>query len=107
MLATNLSASGLFELVVMAFQMVGVAGLCFTRLMPSCRWRRRGRIAFIVALLGLGVSGALCGHHDSEFGLFAGGTMTVLLIGMTIGGGATGARRNVARRIAAEVTMAG
>ena len=38
-------------------------------------------------MVGLGVAGAMCGRHDSEFALFAGGTMTVLLIGMTMGGG--------------------
>ena len=41
----------------------------------------------MIALVGLGIAGALCGRHDSEFALFAGGTMTVLLIGMTMGGG--------------------
>ena len=46
-----------------------------------------GKIGFIVALFGLGIAGALCGRHDSEFALFAGGTMTVLLIGMTMGSG--------------------
>jgi hypothetical protein len=51
-----------------------------------CHW---GRTGFIVALFGLGISGALCGNHDSEFALFAGGTMTLLLIGMTMGSGAT------------------
>lgn len=107
MLATHLSPLALFELVVMTFQLVGVAGLCFTRLMPATGWGRGGRIAFIVSLLGLGISGALCGHHDSEFGLFAGGTMTVLLIGMIIGGGSTAPRGKLAHRMAAEVNVAG
>ena len=40
-----------------------------------------------MALFGLGIAGALCGRNDSEFALFAGGTMTVLLIGMTMGSG--------------------
>jgi hypothetical protein len=38
-------------------------------------------------MVGLGLAGALCGRHDSEFGLFAGGTMTILLIGMIVGNG--------------------
>src|SRR5262249_4921231 len=38
-----------------------------------------------------GIVGALCGRHDSEFALFAGGTLTALLIRMTPGGGATAA----------------
>jgi hypothetical protein len=29
----------------------------------------------------------LCGRHDSEFALFAGVTMTILLIGLTMGNG--------------------
>ena len=49
--------------------------------------RRAGGSGSIVALVGLGIAGALCGRHDSEFALFAGGTMTVLLIGMTMGSG--------------------
>ena len=54
--------------------------------MPQTRWAERGRVGFVIALVGLGLAGAYCGMHDSEFGLFAGGTMTALLIGMTIGG---------------------
>ena len=55
-------------------------GLCLNRLMPrSTAWSSRGQVGSIVALFGLGIAGALCGRHDSEFALFAGGTMTVLL----------------------------
>jgi hypothetical protein len=53
----------------------------------STAWASRGQIGAIVAVFGLGIAGALCGRHDSEFALFAGGTMTVLLIGMTMGRG--------------------
>jgi hypothetical protein len=77
----------LLEMSVVLFQVCGVAGLCLSRLFPRTRWANRGRIGFIVALVGLGVAGALCGRIDSEFSLFAGGTMTLLLIGMTAGGG--------------------
>jgi hypothetical protein len=76
-----------FELAVILFQVFGVAGLCLCRLLPSNRWGNRGRVWFVIALLGLGIAGALCGRHDSEFSLFAGGTMTALLIGMTMGDG--------------------
>jgi hypothetical protein len=69
----------------MMFQVLGVAALLLHRLAPSSRWAERGRIGFVVAMVGLGVMGAFCGRHGSEFGLFAGGTMTLLLIGMTIG----------------------
>ncbi|MGC8641358.1 MAG: hypothetical protein ACP5XB_15950 [Isosphaeraceae bacterium] len=77
-----------FEILVVFFQVCGIMGLCLNRLVPRSTWSFRGKIGFIVALFGLGIAGALCGRHDSEFALFAGGTMTVLLIGMTIGGGA-------------------
>src|SRR5271169_3171486 len=82
------STCDIFEVLVMLFQVCGIMGLCLNRLMPcSTRWSSRGQVGSIVALFGLGIAGALCGRHDSEFALFAGGTMTVLLIGMTMGSG--------------------
>lgn len=87
MFATKLDVCGILEMLVIFFQVCGVMGLCVSRLMPRSAWSYRGKIGFIVALFGLGIAGALCGRHDSEFALFAGGTMTVLLIGMTIGSG--------------------
>jgi hypothetical protein len=85
-LGSQLNLCALLELLVMLFQLCGILGLCLTRLLPtSARWNSHGRIGFIVALFGLGIAGALCGRHDSEFALFAGGTMTFLLIGMTTG----------------------
>jgi hypothetical protein len=87
-LGAHLSVCEVFEILVVLFQVCGVMGLCLTRLMPcSPRWTSRGQVGFIIALFGLGIAGALCGRHDSEFALFAGGTMTVLLIGMTVGSG--------------------
>jgi hypothetical protein len=74
------------EVVVVLFQVFGVAALCLSRLFPASRWATHGRAGFIVAVVGLAVAGALCGRHDSEFALFAGGTITALLIGMTVGG---------------------
>jgi hypothetical protein len=86
MAGLHISACTVFEVLVVLFQVCGIMGLCLNRLMPgSTRWASRGLIGFIVALFGLGIAGALCGRHDSEFALFAGGTMTVLLIGMTVG----------------------
>ena len=83
------SVCAIFEILVVLFQVCGIMGLCLNRLMPrSTRWSSRGQVGSIVALFGLGIAGALCGRHDSEFALFAGGTMTVLLIGMTMGSGA-------------------
>jgi len=89
------------ELSVMLFQVVGVVSLCLNRLAPGSSWSGWGMRGFVVALVGLGLSGALCGQHDSEFALFAGATMTVLLIGMTIGSGQGYATAPVlARRVA-------
>ena len=86
MFATKLDLCAVLEVLVVFFQVCGIMGLCLSRLMPRSAWSYRGKIGFIVALFGLGIAGALCGQHDSEFALFAGGTMTVLLIGMTVGG---------------------
>jgi hypothetical protein len=69
----------------MIFQLTGVAALLLHRLAATPRWADHGRNGFVVALIGLGLIGALCGRQGSDFGLFAGGTMTLLLIGMTIG----------------------
>ena len=86
MIGPRLNVCAVFEFLVVLFQLCGILALCMSRLMPSAtRWSARAKVGFVVALVGLGVAGALCGRHDSEFALFAGGTMTVLLIGMTIG----------------------
>jgi hypothetical protein len=86
---SNVSLAAVLEMIVMLFQVCGVVALCLTRLVSEARWAERGRVVFIIAMVGLGVAGALCGCEDSEFALFAGGTMTALLIGMTIGNGAS------------------
>lgn len=82
---SNLHACDVLELTVLVLQFAGVVGLCVWRFMPSTRWADRGRALMILALLGLGVTGAALGNHDSEFALFAGGSITALLIGMTLG----------------------
>ncbi len=102
MVWSNLPIDGLLEIAVMLFQFVGVATLCLTRLVPATRWADCGRVGFVLALVGLGVFGALCGRFDSEFALFAGGTMTFLLIGMIIGGGTAVGTAPRAIRIGAE-----
>jgi uncharacterized membrane protein YcfT len=89
MVWSSLRICEFFEVLVVLFQLIGVTTLCLHRFLPRTRWAGHGRIGFIVAIFGLGVAGALCGRHDSEFGLFAGGTMTVLLIAMTIGSSAS------------------
>ena len=95
------------ELAVMMFQVFGVAGLCLNRLMPATRWAERGRVGYVVALFGLGVAGAICGRLDSEFALFAGGTMTFLLIGMTMGSGQNDTTLPTHGLVTAEANLAG
>jgi hypothetical protein len=99
---TTLRLESVLELIVILFQVCGVVALCLTRLVPAARWAERGRAVFIIAMVGLGVAGALCGRHDSEFALFAGGTMTALLIGMTIGNGAADPTASLRVRAAVE-----
>ncbi|MGO9470284.1 MAG: hypothetical protein ACLQIB_35085 [Isosphaeraceae bacterium] len=90
MIGPHLTVCAVFEMLVVLFQLCGILGLCMSRLMPrTTRWCSRGKVGFVIALVGLGIAGALCGRHDSEFALFAGGTMTVLLIGMTVGSSST------------------
>jgi hypothetical protein len=97
-----------FEVLVLLFQVCGVTGLCLSRLLPSSTpWSSRGRAGAIVALIGLGVAGALCGRHDSEFALFAGGTMTILLIGMTMGGSSIELSEPAVPAVSAEPELAG
>jgi hypothetical protein len=107
MVWSSLHLCGVLELAVIFFQVFGVLALCLHRLLPATRWAERGKTGFILALIGLGIAGALCGRHDSEFALFAGGTMTVLLIGMTMGGGPTEAGGTVGRLARAETNLAG
>ena len=104
---TNVRLEAILELIVILFQVCGVVALCLTRLIPATRWAERGRVVFILAMVGLGVAGALCGRHDSEFALFAGGTMTALLIGMTIGNGAADTAASTVPRRLAETAVVG
>lgn len=97
MVWSSVSLCDPLELAVILFQVCGVLGLCITRLLPGHRWADRGRVGFICAMVGLGIAGAFCGRHDSEFALFAGGTMTLLLIGMTMGSGQADAVRPASR----------
>ena len=105
MVSSSVRLSDLLELSVILFQFFGVAALCLSRLFPASRWAERGRAGFVIAVLGLGIAGALCGRHDSEFALFAGGTMTFLLIGMIVGSGPSDATAPVPVRIAAEAKL--
>lgn len=107
MVWSTLRLCAVLELLVMVFQVAGVAALCIHRLVSEGPWRHRGRVGYIIALIGLGVAGALCGRHDSEFALFAGGTMTLLLIGMTIGSGHADTTSATHSLGGAEPTLAG
>lgn len=82
---SNVRLCEVLEVTIVLLQVLGVAALCLSRLFPNSRWATRGRAGVVLAMVGLAVAGAICGRHDSEFALFAGGTMTVLLIGMTTG----------------------
>jgi hypothetical protein len=105
---SSLRLCAVLELAVMLFQVFGVGALCLNRLLPDTRWGGRGRVGSIVALVGLAIAGALCGRLASEFALFAGVTMTVLLIGLTTGGAAGhAAAAEVPARIGAEPNLAG
>jgi hypothetical protein len=102
-----LSLCSVFEILVILFQVCGIMALCLNRLMPrSTRWSSRGQVGSIIAVFGLGIAGALCGRHDSEFALFAGGTMTVLLIGMTMGSGSIEKSEHARPRTATEPELA-
>jgi hypothetical protein len=77
--------TGVFDSLVMLFQVVGLTSLLLARLLPRSRWLRYGRTLFVVALVGLCVAGSICAHERSNMGLFAGGTFTFLLVGMIAG----------------------
>lgn len=81
-------SSGMVEFLIIILQICGIAALFVSRLASGASRRQAGRTAFVAALIGLGIAGAWCARHESEFGLFAGGTMTLLFIGMTLGTGA-------------------
>ncbi len=89
MVLSNIRLCAILEVSVVLLQLIGVASLCLSRLAATRRWAERGRLGFLIAMIGLGVAGAMCGRHDSAFALFAGGTMTALLMGMIVGGGST------------------
>jgi hypothetical protein len=109
MVWSNLRVCALLELTVILFQVTGVAGLCLTRLLPSTRWAAHGRFGLFVAMVGLAVAGGLCGRHASQFALYAGGTMTILLIGMTTGhaGGHADHEGDPRTRMSPEPNLAG
>jgi hypothetical protein len=88
-LLSNVHTCAALEFTVFLLQFLGVVSLFASRLAPGPRWADWGRMCLVLTLLGLGVVGCLLSAHNSEFSLFAGGTITVLLIGTTVGGHST------------------
>lgn len=86
-----------FESLVMIFQVIGLASLVLSRLLPAHRWTQRGKMVFTWAIVGLAVAGSICAHHHSSMGLFAGGSVTFLLVGMIAGNHAAVADRTTAQ----------
>ena len=70
----------LLEFAIVLFQLVSVAAFCLWKLAASGRWANSGRNAFVAAMIGLGVGGALCAGYCSAFALYAGGTMAFWLV---------------------------
>ncbi len=83
--------------MVILFQILGVLTLflCRSRAVPGLA--KPARIIYVVAVVGLGLAGTLCGHLGSDFGLFAGLSMTGLLIAMTLGCGTEAAEKRPLR----------
>lgn len=70
---------------VVVLQVAGVASLLLASFVPGGRLARRGRFGFVMAIIGLGIVGSLCAWYGSEFALFSGGSMAVLLNGAILG----------------------
>jgi hypothetical protein len=104
---TNPSLCLYLEMTVVLLQVVGVASLCCSRLSPAGALARLGRVGYVLTLLGLGVAGAYCGCHQSKFALFAGASMTLLLIGMIAGGGSIDMGSQTRTRIRPGTNLAG
>jgi hypothetical protein len=75
------------EVGVVVFQCAGVASLLLSRLLPKTPWADRGRAAFLTSLVGLGALGILCAGYASDFALFAGAGMAILLHVVILGEG--------------------
>jgi hypothetical protein len=90
-----------FESLVMLFQMVALTTLVLARLLPRHRWTHFGKAVFTWAIVGLGVAGSICAHHQSTMGLFAGGSVTFLVVGMIAGNHAAASERTTPQSRAA------
>jgi hypothetical protein len=79
-------SGSLLETLVLLVQVAGIGGLLLSRLVPATPWAWRGRVVVVLALVALALLGSACNPHSSGMGLYAGGTMTVLFVGMISGG---------------------
>lgn len=102
MVPLTLRPGAILEIAVLLLQVTGLVSLCLSRILSSSRWSERARGVFLVTLIGLGIAGALCTRFDSKFALFAGATMTFLLIGMIWGNGQADPIVNARTRLGAE-----
>lgn len=75
------------NVTVVVLQITGLASFLLTSFFPGGQLARRGQHGFVTAMLGLGVAGSLCAWYGSEFALFSGGSMAVLLNGVILGSG--------------------
>jgi hypothetical protein len=73
------------NVAVVALQILGVTSFLLGTFVPGGRVARRSWFGFVIAMFGLGVAGSLCAWYGSEFALFSGGSMAVLLIGVILG----------------------
>ena len=77
----------LLDFAVVVFQVAGVASLVLARFVVAGKLAKGGRLGFVAAMVGLGVAGTLCAWYGSEFALFSGGSMALLLNGVILGAG--------------------
>lgn len=75
------------QYLVVALQLVAIAAFVLAQFGTATRWARLGRFAFVAAMIALGLAGILCAGYTSEFALFAGGTLAVLLVLANLGAG--------------------
>jgi hypothetical protein len=85
----NARVRTMLDLAVVIFQVTGVASLMLGRFVPKSRLALPGRVGFVTAMIGLGIAGTLCAWYGSQFALFSGGSMAVLLNGVILGAGSS------------------
>jgi hypothetical protein len=103
---TNPQICVYLEMSVVLLQVFGVFSLCLSRLLATSVWARVGPAGYVIALVGLGLTGALCGCHQSKFALYAGASMTILLIGMIAGNGPIDVTASTRARVHPEPNLA-